>query len=278
MKIDIDAIRHPKEKLYGLATLAVGGMLWAALAVIIWFSEDPFALTVIVGLYAVGICLVRAAVLALLRAYMFGHFVMVGPNQFPHIHGMVEDGAKKLGLPTAPATFVYNSSGVMNAFALRLLGKKRYIWLTSALIDGDSDEQLRFVVGHELGHHVAGHLEEIPNLLRWPARLVPFLGAAYLRSREFTCDRVGASLARDLAVSRSALQMLACGSTKLNGQMNGMAFAAQERMIPPVAGFILQIFSGYPRLTKRVSEVTHWLETQGSPQVRGDDRAVTAAA
>jgi Zn-dependent protease with chaperone function len=209
---------------------------------------------------------------------MFGHFVMVGPDQFPHIHAMVQEDGKKLGLDEVPTTFVYNSSGVMNAFALRLIGKKRYIWLTSALIDADSEEQLRFVIGHELGHHIAGHLDQGPYLLRWPALVVPFLGAAYFRSRELTCDRIGAFIVRDLTVSRTALQMLACGSAKLNSQMNGAAFAAQDKLVPPIAGFLLKIFSAYPRLTQRVDEVARWLESQGNLEAKRGDRSVAAAA
>lgn len=51
-----------------------------------------------------------------------------------------------------PQTFVYNSSAVLNAMALRLVGRQRYIWRSSALLDADNDEQVRFVIGHELGH------------------------------------------------------------------------------------------------------------------------------
>lgn len=262
MAFDINAIRHPKEKIYGPATLVAGAVLWVILLGVILLEEQPLIAILITVVYALLIWAVSAAARALTRAYMFGHFVMVGPDQFPHIHAMVEEGAKKLGLDETPLTFVYNSSGVMNAFALRLIGKRRYVWLTSALIDADNEEQLRFVIGHELGHHVAGHLDQGLSLLRWPAMVVPFIGAAYSRSRELTCDRIGAFLVRDVAVSRTALQMLACGSAKLNAQLNGAAFAAQDGLVPPIAGFLLKVFSGYPRLTKRVEEVSRWLEEQ----------------
>jgi Zn-dependent protease with chaperone function len=277
MTFNIKAVRHPKEKTYGRVMLVVGPVLWACLLAFVLLEEQPLLAAVIVGVYALAIWAASAIVRAFLRAYMLGHYVMVGPNQFPHIHAMVEDGAKKLGLAEAPTAFVYNSGGVMNAFAVRLIGRTRYVWLTSALIDADNEEQLRFVIGHELGHHVAGHLDDIPNLLHWPAMIVPFLGPAYSRARELTCDRVGAYLVNDVNVSRSALQMLACGSAKLNAQMNGAAFAAQDRLVPPVAGFLLKIVSRYPRLTKRVEEVARWLESQGS-RPAGKTPSVAAAA
>ena len=132
---------------------------------------------------------------------------------------MVVEGAAAVNLPEVPKTFVFNSGGLINAFALRLIGG-RYVWLTSALIDADTDAQVRFVIGHELGHHAAGHIDWRRSLLRFPGYVVPFLGAAYLRSREYTCDRVGAYLAQDLDAARSALQVLACGSIRLNPVMN----------------------------------------------------------
>lgn len=277
MVFDIKTIRHPKEKIYGPATLVVGAILWIVVLASILLERSPLIGLIVIAVYALMLWAFSAIVRAFLRAYMFGHFVMVGPDQFPHIHAMVEEGAKRLGLDEVPATFVYNSNGVMNAFALRLIGRRRYVWLTSALIDADNDEQLRFVIGHELGHHISGHLDQGPHILRWPSIVVPFLWPAYSRSRELTCDRVGAYLVNDVAVSRSALQMLACGSAKLNGRMNGAAFAAQDKLVPPIAGFLLKIVSTYPRLTKRVDEVGRWLEGRNGTADRSRESVAAAA-
>jgi Zn-dependent protease with chaperone function len=190
---------------------------------------------------------------------MLGHHVLVGPDQFPAIHAITVADAHKLGLSEVPSVFIYNSSGVMNAFAIRLIGRKRYVRLASALIDAENTDQLRFIIGHELGHHAAGHLNTIPFLLRLPAHFVPFLAAAYSRGRELTCDRIGASIVQDAEVARTALQMLACGSAKLNDQLNTAAFSAQERLVPPIAGFLVKITASHPRLTRRVEAVGTWL-------------------
>lgn len=264
MNFDISQVKHPKEKLYGSIMLVVGIAIWAvvlgAIAVALLSGSVWHALLL---LFYFGIFwLVSYWARALTRAYMIGHFVMVGPDQFPHLHRMVEDGARALGLREIPQTFVYNSSGVLNAMALRLVGRQRYIWLTSALLDADNDEQIRFVVGHELGHHVAGHLDEPWSYLRLPGHIIPFLGAAYSRGRELTCDRIGAFVARDLQAARTGLQMLACGSAKLNAQMNPDAFQKQEQMVPGIAGFFLKIVSHYPRHTRRVEAVTQWYRSQ----------------
>lgn len=260
MDFKISRFRHAKEKFYGSVTLAVGALIWAIiLAVPVVALLQGNVVTALVFLLYFGLFwLVSFIMRALTRAYMLGHFVMVGPNQFPQLHRMVVEGAQAVGLKQAPTTFVYNSSGVMNAMALRLVGSSRYIWLTSALIDCDDEDQVRFVVGHELGHHVAGHLDEPWSYIRLPALFIPFLGSAYSRARELTCDRVGAFVARNLQASRTALQMLACGSAKLNRHLNPDVFQAQERIVPTISGFVLNAFSGYPRLTRRVEAVTQF--------------------
>ena len=260
MSINISELRHPKEKTRGFIMTVVGILGWGFVALILLatMATGEFGHGFVLILYGVAFWLFSLIARALTRAYMFGHYVMVGPDQFPHLHKMVVEGSAALGLEEAPTTFIYNSNGVMNAMALRLVGRHRYVWLTSALIDADNDEQIRFVIGHELGHHAAGHLDQMSNFLKLPAHFVPLLSQAYSRAREMTCDRVGAMLAGNLVASCSALQMLASGSAKLNQSMNLRSFLAQEEMVPPIAGKVLHIFSNYPRLTRRAEALIEW--------------------
>jgi len=247
-------VRNPKEIFYGKILLIVGAAIWIGVLGLIFLNPLLGAVLLSYGLmFAVFYRIAQF----LYRAYIFGHYVLIGPQQFPRLHQMVLEGATALGLKEPPLAFVYNSHGVMNAFAVRMFGRP-YIWITSAIVDADNDLQVRFVIGHELAHHAAGHLGGWKNLVKLPAHLLPLLGAAYSRACELTCDRVGAYLCRDLNAARGALQMLAAGSAKLNGAMNTDAFEAQEPTVPVVAGFVLHIFSPYPRLTRRVVELTNY--------------------
>lgn len=260
MEFQIESIRHEKEKRYGLILLVVGCIFWIIFGLILINNilMGQFAHIFIFIFYIAIFVFASYVSRCLIKAYMFGHYVLLSPNQFPHLYQMVQEGAKQVGLKEAPQAFIYNSHGVMNAMALRLVGRSRYIWLTSAIIDADNDDQVRFVIGHELGHHIAGHLNWFKPLLQMPAYLIPFLGAAYSRARESTCDRIGAFVSGNIEDSRSALQMLACGSAKLNNQMNTAEFQTQENMVPEISGYILHIFSPYPRLTQRVKNVSAW--------------------
>jgi len=186
----------------------------------------------------------------LFRAKAMGNMILLTKEQFPHIYQMVSEGAEKLRIPE-PEAFIYNSNGVLNAFARQVFGR-RYLLLTSAIIDATTDEQVRFIVGHELGHHAAGHLNFMGYFLRFPARIIPFLHKAYSRQCEYTSDKLGLAISKDVENSSKAITMLGCGCHKLNGQLNLFAFEKQEGYVPGFSGYIAEILSSHPRLTRRV--------------------------
>ena len=104
-----------------------------------------------------------------------------------------------------------------------------------------------FIVAHELGHVWRRHLRH-----RWliaPARIIPYLGAAYSRACEYTCDRVGAFCRPDGAID--GLVALAAG-VDVYGHVEVAEFAAQST---EDAGFWVrraELMSTHPRLLKRV--------------------------
>lgn len=252
----VESRRWPREREYGALLIVVGAILWPLFLWLLytWVTNPDPRVSAIGRVYVAygAIFWVGWLIsLAAYRAHAFGNMVLLGPDQLPNLHAMVVGIAAELGLDPAPKTFLYNSNGLVNAFARRLLGG-RYVFLTSALVDIEDDEQVRFVIGHELGHHAAGHLNPWKNTLRAPARMIPFLYPAYSRAREYTCDRIGAYAQQDLNVSRRALSMLGCGCGRMNAAINCEAFTAQETMVPPVMGFLTEICRSHPRLTRRV--------------------------
>src|SRR5258708_929418 len=126
---------------------------------------------------------------ALFLAHVRGNGLRVSKAQLPGLYARCEEAAGKLGLATMPEIYLVQSHGILNAFATKLLSRK-FVIINSALADACTDpRQLDFVVGHELGHLAAGHLAW--NALLLPFHLVPWLGTAYSRAREYTCDRAG---------------------------------------------------------------------------------------
>lgn len=248
----VQRLRHDNELVYKIFLMIFGVFYWLILFGILLAAVIHHQGQVLAdfALYGIGIPAFVLISAALYRARAYGNMVLLGPAQLPALYQAVVEGAEKLAMPV-PSVFLYNSNGIMNAFARRLLGG-RFVFLTSALVEVQDDAQIRFVIGHELGHHAAGHLDPVKNLIMLPGHFVPFLGKAYSRTREYTCDTIGAFLCGDTAAAQTSLQMLGCGCRRLNSSLNCDAFVAQEQMVPPIAGFVAEIFRTHPRLTRRV--------------------------
>lgn len=241
-------LNHPKETGYKSIIYIISSILWIILipiAVIGFFISIPFVFfSWLSSLY--------------FKAQILGDSVKVSNNQYPEIYQKVFDFCQKCEIKSIPETYVYNSNGLLNAFAVKIFMNK-YIMLTSTVVDlsikKNNSKELDFIIGHELGHHAAGHTSIIKSIFIKPAKFVPFLGAAYSRACELTADRYGLFLSKDIDSSINSLINLAHGSKVLSPKTNIQSFISQENEIPELMGFISKIFSSHPRLTKRVIEL-----------------------
>ena len=108
------------------------------------------------------------------------------------------------------------------------------------------------MLGHELGHLAAGHLAWNAFLL--PFRLVPWLGSAYSRAREYTGDRCGLAVVEELEPAMRGLVVLAAGG-KYAGEVNLQAFAEQRAESGRFWMATTELMSSHPFLCKRVAEL-----------------------
>jgi Zn-dependent protease with chaperone function len=238
---------NPRERLLyavlAVVSLAVyGGLVAATLA------KPELGGTILLYFFLFSFLTVFAHGLALGRVR--GNAVRVSERQFPLLHRLVASHARKLGLTQTPGVYVMESGGLLNAFATRFLGRDFIIInsdvLELALAQGES--AVGFIVGHELGHIWRGHLR-----YRWlttPGRLFPYLGAAYSRACEYTCDRVGAFCQPEGAIT--GLLALAAGK-RLHAHVDVREFAQQA---VSDTGFWIrraELMSTHPLLPKRVA-------------------------
>ena len=251
--------RWPSEgPLFALVVMAAGG-LWLLLAVSI------------VGLvYALLIGLVLLASHVAFVAYVRGSAVRLGPDQFPELHRRVEELAVRAGLRRPPEAYLLQAEGALNALATKFLGADMIVLFADLVEACASDETARdMVIGHELGHLSSGHLR-----WRWllaPGLLVPFLGAAYSRACEYTCDRWGAALCGDRAAALRGLAVLAAGGAH-GPRVNLEAFAHQRLALDTGWMTLGRWLMGHPPLCDRVAALEPaW---GGGPRVAGPIRAL----
>lgn len=252
-----------------------------------WPTEQPlFALVLVASLalwvaillsifgaiYALFIALALFFVHLLLIVHVRGSGVRLGPTQFPDLDRRVRELALAAGLDEIPAAYVMQSGGALNAFATKFL-RSRMIVLFSDLLDAcGSDRGARdMVIGHEIGHLRQGHLNW--SILIAPGMFVPFLGAAYSRARERTCDRWGAALCGDRAGALRGLAILAAGG--IHGpRVDLAALVAQRQDLDTGWMTIGRWLSTYPTLAERVAALDVDLASRAPVAGRGPARAV----
>jgi len=123
-------------------------------------------------------------------------------------------------------------------FATKFLGRS-FVVIYSDVLElayEKGEQELAFVVCHELAHIKRKHLTW--RLFLYPAMLVPFLGSAYSRACEYTCDRFGAHFVPNGA--ERGLLVLAAGK-QLYRTVNVQEFVQQ---VDGERGFLGLVFRG----------------------------------
>ncbi len=241
----ISTMRHPKESFYFLLGGIISSLIWLAL---IWLIFLFFWVVIpaLIGLWIAE---------QYFKSNLLGNSIRVSRGQYPEIFEILETQCKTVNINKCPEIFIINSQGKVNAIAVKLL-KTKYILLYSFLIDAmlshNSMKELSAIIGHELGHHAAGHTALWKHYLLGPARLVPFFVPAYSRACELTADRIGAFLCGDKGSAKRALITLACGSLSLSPKLNIDAFKQQENQLSKFFAFLNDMWANHPRITKRV--------------------------
>jgi Zn-dependent protease with chaperone function len=247
--VNINEFRHPKEFIYRLICIMIGGLIWAGLL---------FSTTFLPLLFLLPVALFSWVSQKFFQASIYGNSVHVNNNQYKEINELTQSLSQQLQLKQIPAIFVINSNGKVNALALKFLSSK-YVILYSNLVDllwcDHNQGKLRMVIAHELAHHAAGHVAFWTHLLMKPALFIPFLGSAYKRSCELTADRIAAKMVDNEADATAALITIASGSHRLIPQTSQEAFLNQERNVPRFFAFLRESMSSHPRMTRRIISI-----------------------
>jgi Zn-dependent protease with chaperone function len=176
----MDLVYKNEKTLFGIM-LALSAVLWIVLVL------GTLGLALVYGLvFFLVYCFAQSALISHIK----GTGVQITEQQFPDLHHQIAACCDKLGQADQPDAYLMQMGGAFNAFATRFLGRD-FLVLYSDVVDAlaDNPDALNFYIGHEIGHIKRKHLKWSTVLL--PASLLPLVGAAYSRAREYTCDRHG---------------------------------------------------------------------------------------
>ncbi|MCT4782982.1 MULTISPECIES: M48 family metallopeptidase [Exiguobacterium] len=239
---------HKHENLY-FGLLVASSIMTILVAIVLTFATYGFLLVIIGFIVSLS---------------MFAHWVQIGyirtngvkvtKHQFTDLYETYQRVGQGMGIRMLPDVYILQAGGILNAFATRFF-QKNMIILYSDIVELSRNGQVKeveFVIAHELAHIRRNHVQK--QWLVLLGNIVPFLGSAYSRACEYTCDRMAAHYIQDEAAAKQALTVLAIGGTlaKEVNEFDYLQEASREN------GFIAkysELISTHPTLPKRIAAI-----------------------
>lgn len=232
------------------------------LGVIILTSTITFCLSgvFIIAMFVISAMLIRSHHQSLMRTTS-----LVNPERTPGVAEIVGECTQKLQ-PGAVDVFLAEKN-VMNAYTFGISSPKVLVLFTPLLKVMKAGE-LKFVIGHEMGHVALGHTwlnTIVGGLAGIPA---PF-GAAVLlyaafrwwnRMCEFSADRAGLLACGDLNLAISALVKLVAPEIRSQEEFE-RALTQIDSEDDLVSNRMAEAFQSHPMLIRRINHLRDYAHT-----------------
>jgi Zn-dependent protease with chaperone function len=213
------------------------------------------------------------------RLEYLGSGIRVDERQFAGLHRLLAEVGRVLDVDELPEVFVVNWP-FTNAMTIGM--DKPIIVLNSSLLDLLDEEEMRFVLAHELGHALSGHAVYRTLLLRmieltglWSAIPGGALGLRVMiaalcewqRKSELSADRAGLLATQDPAVAFRVHMKLASGSGDLS-ELDQTSFFAQGQeyleagdLRDSVLKLLIVERTTHPFAVVRAAELRRWVDS-----------------
>ena len=202
--------------------------------------------------------------------------VRVGPTQFPRLNALYTDVLTSLDWADRPELFV-SQTPFVNAGAFGM--DKPFIVINSGALKLLDDDEMRSLLGHELGHVLSGHalyrtilililnvsfasLPLLAGIALLPIRIALL---EWYRKSELSSYRAGLLACQDATASLRLFLKMAGGGDM--AQMDLNAFLVQAREYEEGGGALDRIFQilntldrTHPFNTLRAAELQRWIE------------------
>ena len=201
---------------------------------------------------------------------MLSNTVLLSPAIAPRIYDLCSEIKQKLGF-SEQIDFYLLSNAEVNAFSINGFGfVPHIICFTSALIQLMTDDELRFVIGHEIGHLIYQHnkLNIVQRFLykkeedRPPAMLtIHYL--RFIKYAELSADRIGFIAMPDINVVTHAFFKLTCGLTEKQLNFVVAEYLKQLERIREIG--VGDLFSSHPNSMIRIQALMDFCASELSP-------------
>jgi Zn-dependent protease with chaperone function len=212
------------------------------------------------------------------RLQFLGNAIRVDHRQYPRVHRLLAEAAASLDLAELPELYVQQDRSI-NGMCIGM--SKPFIVVNSGSVELLDDDELRCLLGHELGHLISGHAvyrTMVLILTDWAVRLAWLpVGSIVLRAivaalmewwrkAELSADRAGLLACQDPAASLRLAMKLAGGGDL--SEVDTTAFleqAAEFDRAGDLRDSLIKIrmvtARSHPMPVARAAEVRTWIDS-----------------
>ena len=222
-----------------------------------------------------------------LRLLFLANAVRVDKNQFRDLHAILLECCEILDYGEPPELFV-SQTPIVNAGCVGI--DKPFLVLNSGLLELLDEDELRSVVGHELGHAMSGHalyrtmlaiLVQVGMRIGLPIASTVLVGVVmalqeWARKAELSCDRAGLLCCQDVDAAFRVEMKLAGG--RRTGDMSVDAFVEQAReyeqsgdVFESLLKLLLLLRRSHPFPVLRLVELKRWVDDGSYDRILAGD-------
>jgi Zn-dependent protease with chaperone function len=219
-----------------------------------------------------------------IRQLFLGDAVKVTEAQRPKLNAMWTEVLETMDWPERPELYV-TQTPIVNAMAVGF--DKPFVVVNSGMLETLDDEELRSILGHELGHIMSGHPTYTTIaiiILYFGVTNLPFLAAVailpfqlalleWYRKSEFSADRAGLLTVQDLNTLMSTEMKLA-GGREFGDTLRVEEFIRQAEQYETggdawdtVLKIMNTVMRTHPMHTVRAAELLRWHRTGGYDRI-----------
>ena len=225
----------------------------------------------------------------MLRIQLTGSYLRVTAAAFPSLSEILRTVIERLDLPISPDFYIQDGEEI-NAYTAGV--ERPVIVVTKGAIDRLEEDELLFVVAHEVGHIKSGHV-----LYYQIANIIPLLGNLlgemtlgignflslglqiallhWQRTSELTADRAGLLACQDSDTAMRTLMKLAGMPEKFAGKVDPNHFSTQAlqfemldlNVVDRAAKYLSIYGQNHPWTVLRGKELITWIQTGGYDRV-----------
>lgn len=228
----------------------------------------------------------KHAVERFLTIQFTGSHLKITREDYPDIHGALDDVCEIINLPERPALYVQFDDRI-NGFTIGV--ERPIIVLSSGTIDLLEADELRFVLGHEVGHIKSRHVlykqvaQFLPMMAQAVGKMTFGVGsiltglvtsplhlslARWDHMSEFTADRAGLLACQDVDAATRLMMKVAGMPHSHYGRVRPDSFIRQAKefealdfdKLNAVVKFLSSLTTTHPWTVIRAAEMLRWAE------------------